>query len=439
MEIPVPPSQNPDIFTLGYDRSLNKAIFYSPSVVYDSIGDATAPESITPGPLAWGASNTIFIVDPTKGVWLGNQRYENAPFAVSMQGDLRATSGKFTGDITGATGTFSGTVSVNSLNIPDTTTTPSFHVKTNGGAFGGANVANEGSALWNISAAGEASFSNISITGTSGTVLVTDSNIMSSFVAYENITAGNAVSIGDGTQQDFGGSTSTGSTTNFDTTNWVSQKLTTSAGTYSIHSLMLQFTNLASNATVTVSIRADSGGQPTGADLGSKADAMAPVSGQHTFTFASPITVTPSTDYHIVIRVTAGATPQSVDRGNSAGQGNNTSANSGSTWAASNGPLYFSVFQIDSAAGQIGKSSGLYSVSSRANTFIGFAYETKTAGQACRVMLGPFSTGLSGLTPGSVYYLSNTYGAVATSAGTVSRKIGPALSSTKILIKHDNV
>lgn len=40
----------------------------------------------------------------------------------------------------------------------------------------------------------------------------------------------------------------------------------------------------------------------------------------------------------------------------------------------------------------------------------------------------------TGLTPGSVYYLSNTPGAIGTSAGTTERAVGVALSSTKLLM-----
>lgn len=47
-------------------------------------------------------------------------------------------------------------------------------------------------------------------------------------------------------------------------------------------------------------------------------------------------------------------------------------------------------------------------------------------------------TGLSGLTAGAIYYLSNTVGAISTTAGTVTKKIGRALSATTLLIINDN-
>src|SRR3990167_5349515 len=48
-----------------------------------------------------------------------------------------------------------------SLDIPDTTTTASLHIKSDGTIFGGANVANEASALWNITPAGVATFKSV--------------------------------------------------------------------------------------------------------------------------------------------------------------------------------------------------------------------------------------------------------------------------------------
>ncbi len=85
-----------------------------------------------------GTGNSVFKIDPAKGIHLGNAEFDDAPFSVTMAGALHATSGTFSGDITGATGTFSGTVTVGSINIPDTTSTNSFHVDSLGNAWWGA-------------------------------------------------------------------------------------------------------------------------------------------------------------------------------------------------------------------------------------------------------------------------------------------------------------
>jgi hypothetical protein len=50
------------------------------------------------------------------------------------------------------------------------------------------------------------------------------------------------------------------------------------------------------------------------------------------------------------------------------------------------------------------------------------------------VLVSGIVDGFSGLTPGAVYYLSNTEGVIGTSAGSTSVKIGRALTATKLLI-----
>lgn len=60
---------------------------------------------------------------------------------LEANGDLEANDGNFRGDITGASGTFSGAVQASAINIPDTTTSDSFHVNTEGDTWWGATVA----------------------------------------------------------------------------------------------------------------------------------------------------------------------------------------------------------------------------------------------------------------------------------------------------------
>lgn len=68
-------------------------------------------------------------------------------------------------------------------------------------------------------------------------------------------------------------------------------------------------------------------------------------------------------------------------------------------------------------------------------TFAGFAQSTVTVGQTLSVTTDASVTGLSGLTPLSTYYLSDTAGAISTTAGTNSKKVGIAISATSILMK----
>lgn len=71
-----------------------------------------------------------------------------------------------------------------------------------------------------------------------------------------------------------------------------------------------------------------------------------------------------------------------------------------------------------------------------ANSFIGFASATTARGSAVSVVVSGTVTNLSGLTAGTQYYLSNTFGALSSSAGAVTRKVAIALSSTSALITN---
>lgn len=365
---------------------------------------------------------------------------------LDADGNLEANNGNFRGDITGASGTFSGTVSVGSLNIPDSVTANSMHVDSSGNTWWGATVASgyanapayvlkDGTAVFGTVSAG-----NISFDGTK--LVVSDSKIINTFTAQENISAGDAVCIGDGTTIDTEPYTGVGSSTTITTTDWIAQQYTSIIGSVTLTRVIIAMAaSVNGNYSITLSVRANSAGAPTGSDLVSKTQTCALTTSQVSvnFDFSSAMTTASQTSYHIVVRRAASeGNTVSVGRDNNASQGTNTSANSGSSWSAANGGIRLEVTETDSVSGQVSKTSAS-STHARANNFIGFAFETKTAGQSIRIALSLIATGLSSLTPGSTYYLSNTLGAIATSAGTATRKIGVALSSTSLLIKHDNV
>lgn len=71
------------------------------------------------------------------------------------------------------------------------------------------------------------------------------------------------------------------------------------------------------------------------------------------------------------------------------------------------------------------------------NSYIGFFKSSVSSGAAVNVEIAGLDANQSGLTPGTQYYLSDTPGALASSAGTVSRKAGIAVSSTEVLITNN--
>lgn len=110
-----------------------------------------------------GSGDSVFKADE-QGIYLGSGTFASAPFSVTMAGALHATSGTFSGDITGATGTFSGTVTVGSINIPDATSTNSFHVDSSGNMWLGATTL--AGAPASITKAGLLTATNVVVTGT---------------------------------------------------------------------------------------------------------------------------------------------------------------------------------------------------------------------------------------------------------------------------------
>lgn len=121
------------------------------------------------------------------------------------------------------------------------------------------------------------------------------------------------------------------------------------------------------------------------------------------------------------------------------------STDSGSTWADNGGgnaivagaDIRFIITCV-TIAGRAYHTSA--STAEDCDNFIGFLSETGNLGdtKTIRVSAG-LVEGFSGLTIGSLYYLSNTRGAIATSAGSTTRKIGIAISATQLLVIRDNV
>jgi hypothetical protein len=125
---------------------------------------------------------------------------------------------------------------------------------------------------------------------------------------------------------------------------WRGQTFTASANAWenNIASVTLMLTKtLAPTGNATVRIYATSGGLPTGSELGSQALAYASIAtGTNTFTFTTPVAITPGEVYAIVLDPGAGVSAPSFiawDYEGSnvyAGGQSCTSADSGATWTA---------------------------------------------------------------------------------------------------------
>lgn len=119
---------------------------------------------------------TLPIVPSANGAVLANGDFSSPNYVPGISGWKLDAQGNFEG----VSGTFSGTVSVSSLNIPNTTTSNSFHTDSNGNSWWGASVA---SGFANANAyilnTGAAVFKNVQIGGTTIQYVITNSGIFS--------------------------------------------------------------------------------------------------------------------------------------------------------------------------------------------------------------------------------------------------------------------
>lgn len=72
----------------------------------------------------------------------------------------------------------------------------------------------------------------------------------------------------------------------------------------------------------------------------------------------------------------------------------------------------------------------------KSKAFLGFAEAAISSGSTGAIIIAGEATGLSSLLLGEQYYLSDTYGAVSTSVGTNTRKVGIGTSTSTLLITN---
>jgi hypothetical protein len=271
-------------------------------------------------------------------------------------------------------------------------------------------------------------------------------NTRISLTLGEAVTAGNALVVGNGTSfyLKVGSGVSGASITLTAGAETFGQTFTTSSTAKKVSGITL---NLNAGNTTTnwvIKLYATSSGLPTGAALGSKSFTKDNSASQWAgVTFDTPITISPNTVYAITLTPDAGATTPQWNYANSDQYANGNYLSGGpSSWAIDNAKDFmFRVYEIFTVAGHVYLADADFNGSTASeftDNFIGFAEESGTEGQSKNVVVTGINSSLTGLTVGATYYLSDTAGAIATSAGTVSRKIGIAISATEIILKHDN-
>ncbi len=109
-----------------------------------------------------------------------------------------------------------------------------------------------------------------------------------------------------------------------------------------------------------------------------------------------------------------------------------TLTNNGTAVFATDAPTTLAV--AASVSGRVFKASASNSTSART---LGFTLASAVQGDTVTIVVTGSMGGFTGLVPGTQYYLSNTAGSYAATAGTVSQKVGLAISTTEMVIMNN--
>lgn len=273
-------------------------------------------------------------------------------------------------------------------------------------------------------------------------------------VAGASITARYPVAIAnDQGQTSSGDSDNSGNYTFTTTTDWRSAKLIVPTVSYGaithLRKITLRIDGGGAGTMMDFSIRADSGGLPTGANIGSTVTVTADTTVGATITINfTDVPVASGSSYHLVMRKNAGSSnnPIVVFSGNAAGSSFDfvgQSSNSGGTWSALASQKKMTTASgsglVDFYTEYAVKNADATSSGELADNIIGFAIAGYTAGQTVIAQLAGVVSGFTAgtLVPGKTYYLQNG-GGIGLTAGSQSRKVGKATSDTELLITIDN-
>lgn len=281
--------------------------------------------------------------------------------------------------------------------------------------------------------------SNLTISGTQ--------RVIKNFTAGEDLTLGDSVFVatsGPGTNTAITQASQNANQDNFGAT-YVAQTFTTDADVYMLVDITVKLQRVgAPNGNILFQIQTLSGANPSGVVLATQTKDIQTVSFSATdYTITFNLNVVPSHSYALVmIGPGSGVGNDHVvyyqNTNVYAGGAGLISSNSGGTWGNLGGggatDVYITLNEKRTATGNIYKSSSL--TTGFSNPFVGFVFATTSAAGTVPVILAGSALGLSGLTTGSFYYLADTAATIATSAGTNTRKVGLALSTTELLITN---
>ncbi|MDD5015953.1 MAG: hypothetical protein PHW73_12815, partial [Atribacterota bacterium] len=388
---------------------------------------------------------------------------------VYRKGILGAKDGATTFSIDAETGdaTFAGTLSAASGTLGAITIgTNAYHIDTDGNMWWGT-AAEINDAVYKIDSNGESSLSNL-YTGN-------EIGFIKSFTAGQDISRKDAIRLGWDTTKEYTVIQQLQNDTSFQIARYSTEApnricdVKYNAQSFSSDfALTIKKIQLAVNESATgdmrtppikVGIKADNGGVPADAWLASTADYSCVFAGQAgttypSFTLSSPYAISANTTYWIVAEIQS-TTPGEFDVGCTLGSPNTNSTfnirlysngtvypngkhkyrtTEAGSWTdgGSERDMYFKLI-VAEVVGYLYKADA--TSQNNIDRFIGFAAEDMDIMSIGTKSI--FNKGIypfTGLTASSVYYLSDTPGAISTSAGSVEKKIGVALDTSYLFL-----
>ncbi|MCP4161770.1 MAG: DUF2190 family protein [Deltaproteobacteria bacterium] len=187
----------------------------------------------------------------------------------------------------------------------------------------------------------------------------------------------------------------------------------------------------------------DGSDKPTGSPLGTVTLACSAISTEETwydFIFSSDIVVSPTTKYIIVAKSSDNNNGSNIvyikqENSNIYSDGKyGYSVDGGSNWTPNtNTDLAFKVYGSQAQSGLMKTDA----TDTEKINFIGFAVSSALQGETIKIDTSGITNTQSELIVGATYYLSNTAGAISTTPGSNSIKVGTAITENKILIQHN--
>ena len=259
--------------------------------------------------------------------------------------------------------------------------------------------------------------------------------------AGQDIDKGDAVYVSDGITGGKAVSSNSTNTTQYfvgelTPSEQAAQSITLTSKTY-IKQITLTITaNNSPIDDVEVALQLSASSEPDGTDIAVTAAVDVAGASSYTFTFSTVQTMDADVEYWFVVRRTG-----SLDATNNynlsigdgiAGEGTKTLDDG--TWSSLSGnDFVFSLLQV-LPANNVGVAEA--DITGRFEGFVGFAALSAKTDFKCLVQVGGVATFLSGLTSGVQYFLSDTPGQIATSAGSNTRKVGISKDATSLAITN---